>query len=76
MLAVGCGSTALESACRALMAATCAGVACFGLVGGVSPQKPRELMISAGVLNFGSVRATASGLAGAGAGTMLSAEAT
>src|SRR5258707_9189174 len=35
------------------MAATCAGVACFGLVG-ASPQKPRALMISAGVCGFGS----------------------
>src|SRR5258708_9100654 len=35
------------------MAATCSGVAGFGLVG-ASPQKPRALMISAGVCGFGS----------------------
>src|SRR5258705_9465900 len=35
------------------MAATCAGVACFG-VAGASPQKPRALMMSAGVCGFGS----------------------
>src|SRR5450755_3421544 len=51
-LAVDCGSAA-ATAWRALMAATCAGVACFGLVG-ASPQKPRALMISAGVCGFGS----------------------
>ena len=51
-LAVGCGS-AEASAWRALMAATCAGVACFG-VAGASPQKPRALMMSAGVCGFAS----------------------
>src|SRR5258708_16817840 len=35
------------------MAATWAGVACFG-VAGASRQKPRALMISAGVCGFGS----------------------
>ena len=35
------------------MAATCAGVACFGVVG-MSSQKPRALMISAGVSGFAS----------------------
>ena len=48
MLEVGCGSAA-ASAWRALMAATiCCGVACVG-VAGISSQKPRALMISAGV---------------------------
>ena len=36
------------------MAATCAGVACFG-VAAASPQKPRALMMSAGVCGFDSV---------------------
>src|SRR3981189_274626 len=35
------------------VAATCAGVACFG-VAGASPHKPRALMISAGVCGFAS----------------------
>src|SRR4051794_34256830 len=35
------------------MAATCAGVACFGVVA-ASPQKPRALMMSAGVCGFAS----------------------
>src|SRR3978361_2160345 len=53
MLAVDCGSAA-ASAWRALMAATCAGVACFGATGTLS-QKPRALMISAGVCDFASI---------------------
>src|SRR5882757_941700 len=51
MLAVDCGS-AEAIASRALRAATCAGVACFGVV--ASPQNPRALMMSAGVCGFGS----------------------
>src|SRR5436190_14793947 len=45
-LAVGCGSAA-PTARRALRAATWAGVACCGA--GILSQKPRALMISAGV---------------------------
>ena len=44
-LPVDCGSTA-DSARRAVIAATCSGVACFGAPE-LSPQKPRELMMSA-----------------------------
>src|SRR5207245_6785829 len=79
-LAVGCGSAAAASAWRALMAATCAGVACFGVVG-VSPQKPRALMISAGVCGSASLLALGDGLAAAAAcfgglaGSCASAEA-
>src|SRR3954447_14236682 len=80
MLAVDCGS-AEASALRALMAATCAGVACFAVVG-ASPQKPRALMMSAGVCGFGSALSAATGAAGLesdldfGAGTICaSAEA-
>src|SRR6185369_9122034 len=51
-LAVGCGS-AEASAWRALRAAICAGVACFGAVA-ASPQKPRALIMSAGVCGFAS----------------------
>src|ERR1700682_6075251 len=36
------------------MAATCAGVACFG-VAGASPKKRRALMMSAGVCGFASI---------------------
>ena len=44
-------AVARASASRALTAATtCSGVACFAAVG-VSPQKPRALMMSAGVCN-------------------------
>src|SRR4030081_73307 len=60
---VGAGWGAAEAtAWRALMAATCAGVACFGLVG-ASPQKPRALMISAGVCGFGSAFSAAAAAA-------------
>ena len=58
---------------EALRVATCVGVACFGLAG-ASPQKPRALMMSAGVCGRGSELA-ASVFAGA-AGTTESAEAT
>ena len=65
------------SASRALMAATCAGVACFG-VAGASPQKPRALMMSAGVCGFASIfcaGAEAACLAFAGWTVWISAEA-
>src|ERR1700733_10573149 len=52
MLAVDCGSAEV-TAWRALMAAICAGVACFGGTD-ASPQKPRALMMSAGVCGFDS----------------------
>src|SRR3954470_3132946 len=51
MLAVDCGS-APPTAWRALSAAICSGVACFAA--GASPQKPRALMMSAGVSGFAS----------------------
>src|SRR5258707_14273735 len=76
MLAVDCGSVE-ASAWRALMAATCAGVACFGAVG-ASPQKPRALMISAGVCGFASAfsaNVAAACLAFAGCTACTSAEA-
>src|ERR1700722_13288618 len=56
MLAVDCGSPEL-TARRALRAATCAGVAWFGVVG-ASSQKPRDLTTSAGVCELGSVFST------------------
>src|SRR4051794_40401587 len=61
-LPVGRGSAALAaaSAWRALMAATCAGVACFG-VAGLSPQMPRALIMSTGFGDPASA-AAASGL--------------
>src|SRR3954447_1515282 len=69
MLAVDCGSPP-PTACRARSAATCSGVACFATAG-PSPQKPRALMISAGVSGFGSVLALAgaAGFADLAAGT-------
>src|SRR4029077_18495260 len=51
MLVVACGSPA-PTASRALRAAICTAVACFGAAS--SPQKPRALMISAGVCGLGS----------------------
>src|SRR5882757_703328 len=62
MLAVDCGS-APPTACRALSAAICSGVACFATAG-ASPQKPRALMMSAGVCGFDSFFAAGSGAAG------------
>src|SRR5229473_5333350 len=59
------------------MAATCAGVACFGVVG-ASPQKPRALMMSAGVCGFASAFSAdvaAACLAFAGCTACTSAEA-
>src|SRR5882757_6758896 len=61
MLAVDCGS-APPTAWRALRAAICSGVACFAAAG-ASPQKPRALMMSAGVSGFASFFA-AGGAAG------------
>src|SRR5215470_8856407 len=82
-LAVGCGS-ALATALRALSAATWAGVACCGA--GMLSQKPRALMMSAGVCGVASACGAAAACAfastateaaaGLGAGTILaSAEA-
>src|SRR5690348_601343 len=80
-LAVGCGSAA-TTARRALRAATCAGVACCGA--GMLSQKPRALMMSAGVWGAAVCGAAACGLvstaaeavAAFGTGTILaSAEA-
>src|SRR5665213_1563588 len=57
------------------MAATCAGVACFG-VAAASPQKPRALMMSAGVCGLASsVGLEAAGLDFAGWTVWTSAEA-
>ena len=64
MLAVDRGS-ATATASRALMAATCAGVACFG-VAGVSPHRPRALMMSAGVCGLASLFSADGGAAGFG----------
>src|SRR5262245_10259046 len=55
-LAVGCGS-AEATALRALRAATWAGVACCGA--GMLSQKPRALMMSAGVCGLGSALSAA-----------------
>ena len=63
-LAVGCGSVAAASAWRALRAATWAGVACCGAAG--ASQKPRALMMSAGVSGFASADFPAAGLSRSG----------
>src|ERR1700710_2360201 len=71
MLAVDCGS-APPTAWRALSAAICSGVACFAAAG-ASPQKPRALMMSAGVSGFASLFAgdgAAAGFEGLPSGTI------
>src|SRR5665213_3547132 len=73
MLAVDCGSAPV-TASRARMAAICAGVACFGGVD-ASPQKPRALMMSAGVCGFESAGSAEACFDFAGCTTGASAEA-
>src|SRR4029079_9739800 len=60
----------------ARIAAICSGVACFAATG-VSPQKPRALMMSAGVsaLASGFAAGAAAGFAGPPTGICVSAEA-
>src|SRR6187399_1393316 len=71
MLAVDCGSAEL-TALRALMAAICAGVACLG----AASQKPRALMMSAGVCGLASALSAAVACFGFGGCTIwTSAEA-
>src|ERR1700742_4352259 len=65
MLAVDCGSVVV-TAWRAWMAAICAGVACLATAG-VSPQKPRALMMSAGVCGLAELELLSAGAAGYGA---------
>src|ERR1700722_15895525 len=55
------------------MAATCSGVACFG--GDASPQKPRALMMSAGVCGFDSAVSAGACFDFEGCTTCTSAEA-
>src|ERR1700710_2027316 len=71
MLAVDCGSVGV-TAWRALRAAICAGVACFGAAA-PSPQKPRALMISAGDCGFVAAGLVAAGLVAAGLVAAVSA---
>src|SRR6478672_4152562 len=76
MLAVGCGSAA-ASAWRAPAIAAWAGLAWVGAAG-TSPQKPRALMMSAGVCGLASALPTvvlASGFVFAGWTIWASAEA-
>ena len=58
---------AAASAWRAFNAATCAGVACCGAAG-TSSQKPRALMMSAGVSSLPSTDLPAAGLSATGFG--------